>query len=209
MSWIPGGEFQMGSVRFYPEERPVHRVAVAGFWMDTHPVTVEQFRRFAKATGYVTVAERQPERADYPDADPDLLVPGSLVFRRTRGPVDLRDYRNWWAYVPGACWRHPEGPGSDCRRRERHPVTHVAYEDAEAMRHGPARSCPPKPNGNSPHAAASTAPSLPGATSSRPTASIWPIPGRVNFRARIFARTASSALRRSRRSRRTATACTT
>ena len=132
MSWIPGGEFQMGSVRFYPEERPVHRAAVTGFWMDTHPVTVEEFRRFAKATGYVTVAERQPERADYPDADPGLLVPGSLVFRRTHGPVDLRDYQNWWAYLPGACWRHPEGPGSDCRRRERHPVTHVAYEDAEA-----------------------------------------------------------------------------
>jgi sulfatase modifying factor 1 len=132
MTWVPGGEFQMGSARFYPEERPVHRVSVPGFWMDTHPVTVEDFRRFAKATGYVTVAEQPPGRADYPDADPDLLVPGSLVFRRTAGPVDLRDYRNWWAYVPGACWRHPEGPGSDCRRRERHPVTHVAYPDAQA-----------------------------------------------------------------------------
>jgi len=132
MAWIPGGAFQMGSDRFYPEERPVHRVTVPGFWMDCHPVTVEEFRRFVKATGYVTVAERPLERADYPDADPDLLVPGSLVFHRTPGPVDLRDYRNWWAYVPGACWRHPEGPGSDCRRRERHPVTHVAYSDAQA-----------------------------------------------------------------------------
>jgi formylglycine-generating enzyme len=122
----------MGSARFYPEERPVHRASVPGFWMDTHPVTVEEFRRFVKATGHVTVAERPPERDDYPDADPDLLVPGSLVFRRAAGPVDLRDYRNWWAYVPGACWRHPEGPGSDCRRRERHPVTHVAYPDAQA-----------------------------------------------------------------------------
>ena len=132
MAWIPGGVFQMGSDRFYAEERPVHRVTVPGFWMDRHPVTVEEFRRFVKATGYVTVAERPLDRADYPDADPDLLVPGSLVFHRTSGPVDLRDYRNWWAYVPGACWRHPEGPGSDCRRRERHPVTHVAYEDARA-----------------------------------------------------------------------------
>jgi len=132
MAWIPGGAFQMGSDRFYPEERPVHRVTVPGFWMDSHPVTVEEFRRFVKATGYVTVAERPLERADYPDADPDLMLPGSLVFHRTPGPVDLRDYRNWWAYVPGACWRHPEGPGSDCRRRERHPVTHVAHEDAQA-----------------------------------------------------------------------------
>ena len=132
MSWIHGGTFQMGSDRFYPEERPVHPVSVPGFWMDSHPVTVEEFRRFVKATGYVTVAERPLERADYPDADPDLMVPGSLVFHRTPGPVDLRDYRNWWAYVPGACWRRPEGPGSDCRRRERHPVTHVAYEDARA-----------------------------------------------------------------------------
>src|SRR5215469_12001232 len=94
MTWLPGGTFQMGSDRFYPEERPVHRVTVPGFWMDSHPVTVEEFRRFVKATGYVTVAERPLERADYPDADPDLLLPGSLVFHRTPGPVDLREYRN-------------------------------------------------------------------------------------------------------------------
>ena len=132
MAWIPGGTFRMGSADFYPEERPVHRVTVDGFWMDCHPVTVAQYRRFVTATGYVTVAERPLAAADYPDADPEQLVPGSLVFRRTRGPVDLRDYRNWWAYVPGACWRHPSGPGSSCRGRPQHPVTHVAAEDAEA-----------------------------------------------------------------------------
>ena len=131
MAWIPGGTFLMGSADFYPEERPVHRVAVDGFWMDCHPVTVAQFRRFVTATGYVTVAERRPDVADYPDADPEQLVAGSLVFRRARGPVDLSDYRNWWAYVPGACWRHPQGPGSRCRGRAQHPVTHVAAEDAE------------------------------------------------------------------------------
>src|SRR4249919_2557958 len=102
MIWIPGGTFRMGSADFYPEERPVHRVAVDGFWMDEHPVTVEEFRRFVKSTGYATVAERPLEPAEYPDADPALLVPGSLVFHRTAGPVDLRDYRNWWDYVPGA-----------------------------------------------------------------------------------------------------------
>jgi formylglycine-generating enzyme len=132
MTWVPGGEFLMGDERFYPEERPVRRVAVDGFWMDEHQVTNAEFRRFVKATGHVTVAERPLDPADYPDADPGLLVPGSLVFRRTRGPVDLRDYRNWWAYVPGACWRSPEGPGSNLGGRDRHPVVHVAGEDAEA-----------------------------------------------------------------------------
>jgi formylglycine-generating enzyme required for sulfatase activity len=132
MNWIPGGTFRMGSADFYPEERPVHRVAVDGFWMDRHPVTVEAFRRFVKATRYVTLAERPLNPADYPEADAALLVPGSLVFCRPAGPVSMRDYRNWWRYVPGADWRHPRGPGSDDRGRERHPVTHVAYEDAAA-----------------------------------------------------------------------------
>jgi sulfatase modifying factor 1 len=132
MEWIPGGTFRMGSSDFYPEERPVHRVTVDGFWMDRDPVTVTEFRRFVTATGYVTVAERPLAAADYPDADPELLVPGSLVFQRTPGPVDLRDYRNWWAYVPAASWQRPLGQGSDCRGRGQHPVTHVAYEDAEA-----------------------------------------------------------------------------
>jgi sulfatase modifying factor 1 len=131
MTWVTGGTFLMGSDGFYPEERPVHRAYVDGFWIDEHPVTVEEFRRFVKSSGYVTVAERPLDPTDYPDADPRLLVPGSLVFLRTAGPVDLSDYRNWWAYVPGASWRQPEGPGSDCRGRERHPVTQVAVEDAE------------------------------------------------------------------------------
>jgi len=96
-----------------PDARPIHRVAVDAFWMDRRPVTVAQFRRFVKATGYVTLAERAPDAADYPDADPALLVPGALVFRPTRGPVDLRDVANWWNWVPGARWDRPEGPGSD------------------------------------------------------------------------------------------------
>jgi sulfatase modifying factor 1 len=132
MTWIQGGQFAMGSADFYPEERPVHAVAVDGYWIDTRLVTVAQFRRFVKQTGHVTTAERAPDPAAYPDAQPDLLVPGSLVFRNTPGPVDLRDYANWWAYVPGASWRHPEGPGSDVSRRDKHPVTHVTYADARA-----------------------------------------------------------------------------
>jgi sulfatase modifying factor 1 len=129
---VPGGEFAMGSERFYPEEGPVRTVGVEGFWIDERPVTVAEFRRFVKATGYVTVAERPLDPADYPDADPEALVPGSLVFRPSRGPVDLRDVRNWWAYVPGATWQRPEGPASDTYTRGRHPVTQVAYEDAVA-----------------------------------------------------------------------------
>ncbi len=122
----------MGSADFYPEERPVHRVTVDGFWMDRHPVTVAEFRRFVTATRYVTVAERPLTAADYPDADPALLVPGSAVFQATSGPVDLHDYRNWWEYVPGACWHRPDGPGRNYRGLGEHPVTQVSYADAEA-----------------------------------------------------------------------------
>jgi formylglycine-generating enzyme len=132
MALVPAGPFLMGSADFYPEERPVHRVEVDAFWIDRRPVTVAQFRRFVKATGYVTLAERAPDAADYPDADPALLVPGALVFRPTRGPVDLRDVANWWNWVPGARWDRPEGPGSDTYTRAKHPVVHIAPEDAEA-----------------------------------------------------------------------------
>jgi len=129
---VPGGEFLMGSTDFYPEEGPVRRVAVEGFRIDRNPVTVREFRRFVKETGYVTVAERPLDPDDYPDAEPDALVPGALVFQPARGPVDLRDYRNWWNYIPGTTWQRPEGPASDTYTRGRHPVTQIAYEDAEA-----------------------------------------------------------------------------
>jgi formylglycine-generating enzyme len=132
MAWVQGGEFAMGSEDFYPEEGPVRRVGVEGFWIDERPVTVAQFRRFVKATAYLTVAERELDPADFPGADPEALVPGALVFRPSRGPVDLRDVHNWWAYVPGATWERPEGPASDTYTRGRHPVTQVAYEDAQA-----------------------------------------------------------------------------
>lgn len=132
MIWVPGGEFAMGSEQFYPEERPVRRVAVDGFWMDEHPVTVEAFARFVDETGYVTVAERPLDPADYPGADPALLAPGSLVFRKSAGPVDLRDIRLWWEYVVGASWRHPAGHGSSTEGLGDHPVVHVAWEDVSA-----------------------------------------------------------------------------
>jgi formylglycine-generating enzyme required for sulfatase activity len=122
MVWIEAGVFHMGSDRHYPEEAPVRRVTVEGFWIDRHPVTNDDFARFVAGTGHRTVAERQPAPADYPDADPALLVPGSLVFGGPRV----------WTYVPGASWRHPQGPGTGIAGLGRHPVVHVAYADAVA-----------------------------------------------------------------------------
>jgi formylglycine-generating enzyme len=142
MVWVPGGTFLMGSDAFYPEERPVHEVDVSGFWMDEHAVTVAEFARFVQDTGYVTVAERAPDPAQYPAAEPEVLVPGSLVFAQPPGPVPLSDPRHWWAWVPGAQWRHPEGPGSTTLRRQQHPVTHVAHEDAAAYAAWAGKSLP-------------------------------------------------------------------
>jgi formylglycine-generating enzyme len=130
---IPAGRFRMGCERFYPEEGPVREVAMAGFQIDRGPVTVAAFAGFVADTGYVTLAERTPVAADYPDADPSLLVAGSAVFHPTAHPVPLDDPSRWWAYVPGADWRHPWGPGSDNAERQDHPVTHIAYEDATAF----------------------------------------------------------------------------
>jgi formylglycine-generating enzyme required for sulfatase activity len=139
---LAGGTFRMGSERFYPEEAPVREVTVDGFAIDRHPVTVAEFRRFVKDTGHVTSAEQPPDPEHYPDADPDLLVPGSLVFEPTAGPVPLDDYRNWWTWRPGADWRHPEGPGSTVGGRERHPVTHVTHADAAAYAEWAGKSLP-------------------------------------------------------------------
>ena len=132
MVWVPAGSFVMGSDRHYPEEAPARRVAVEGFWIDRHPVTNEQFARFVAETGHVTLAERPPDPAAYPDARPELQVPASAVFRPPRPPVDLRDIYRWWISVPGASWRHPQGPQSSLRGLDRHPVVHVAWEDVEA-----------------------------------------------------------------------------
>ena len=129
MIWVPGGNFIMGSDNFYREERPARREAVDGFWIDRHLVTNAEFHEFVRATGYLTTSERAPDPAMYPEADPSFLVPGSLVFTKPYGPVGLRDYRAWWAYIPGANWQHPEGPESTIHNRIDHPVVHVTFED--------------------------------------------------------------------------------
>jgi formylglycine-generating enzyme required for sulfatase activity len=133
MVWLPGGMFRMGSDQHYPEERPVHWAVVDPFWIDRCPVTNEEFRRFVEATGYVTFAERPPNPDDYPGALPEMLYAGSMVFTKPTGPVDRTRIGNWWSYMRGADWRHPQGPSSSLRGRETHPVVHVAYCDAEAF----------------------------------------------------------------------------
>ena len=129
---VPSGTFRMGSENFYPEERPVHSVRVDGFWMDRYTVTNEQFALFVAATGYLTLAERPLNPAEFPGAPPENLVPGSMLFQKTAGAVDLKNYAHWWAWTPGTSWRHPFGRGSSVKRLKQHPVVHVAYEDAEA-----------------------------------------------------------------------------
>ncbi|MFI2363742.1 formylglycine-generating enzyme family protein [Promicromonospora sp. NPDC019610] len=129
---LDGGLFRMGSDDHYPEEAPAHSVRVDGFLIDRYAVTNERFDAFVAATGYLTVAERPLDAALYPGAPPENLAPGSMVFTPTPGPVDLRHLSQWWAWVPGASWRRPEGPGSGIDDRGDHPVVQVAHEDAAA-----------------------------------------------------------------------------
>ncbi len=139
---IPGGEFAMGSDRHYPDEGPVQRVHVDGFRMDPYPVTNRQFAAFVAETGFVTLAEEPPDPDLYPGAPPENLVPGSMVFVMSPGPVDLRNYANWWAWTPGAQWRHPTGPGSDLTGLDDHPVVHVCHRDAAAYAEWAGRALP-------------------------------------------------------------------
>lgn len=142
MVWIPGGEFSMGATDPtrcvcggsdpLPDARPIHRVSLDGFWMDKTEVTNEQFERFVKATGYVTVAERTPRAEDFPGVPTENLVAGSIVFTPTTAPVPLDDFFQWWRYEKGASWRKPEGAGSGTGGREKYPVVHISHDDAVA-----------------------------------------------------------------------------
>jgi formylglycine-generating enzyme len=144
MVWIPGGEFSMGcevpsegvctpaTISSVSDAEPVHRTYVNGFWMDETDVTNEKFEAFAKATGYITVAERAPTKEEFPTAPPENLVAGSVVFTPTPGPVPLNNHFQWWNYVQGANWRHPQGPQSDIKGKGNYPAVHIAYPDALA-----------------------------------------------------------------------------
>ncbi len=132
---LPGGTFRMGSTGFYPDEAPIHQVTVGPLAVERHPVTTAQFAEFVADTGYVTIAERPLDPALYPGVAPADLLPGALVFRPSRGPVDLRDWRQWWDWMPGASWRQPFGPDSSAwvfSERQDHPVVQIAYPDAVA-----------------------------------------------------------------------------
>jgi len=142
MAWVPGGVFLMGSDSKLtsPNERPAHKVRVRGFWMDVTDVTNDQFAEFVRQTGYVTTAQRKPDwetiRVQLPPGTPkppeEVLVPGAMVFTGTTAPVRLDEYWRWWRFVPGADWRHPQGPGSSIEGKGDHPVVQVSYEDAQA-----------------------------------------------------------------------------
>ncbi len=143
MVWIPGGEFSMGArspmdtsdlvgMQATTDSRPIHRVAMEGFWMDATEVTNEQFARFVEETSYVTVAEQKPTAEDYPTAPPENLTAGSVVFSPPDHAVPLNDHFQWWAFVDGADWRHPFGPKSSIEGKGEYPVVHIAYEDAQA-----------------------------------------------------------------------------
>jgi sulfatase modifying factor 1 len=131
MVWITGGEFSMGAEEF-PDAQPWHRVSVDGFWMDKTEVTNDQFAKFVKTTKYVTLAEQAPRAEDFPGAPPENLVAGSVVFSPPGHPVKLNNHFQWWSYVKGANWRHPEGPNSTLKDRGKYPVVHIAYQDALA-----------------------------------------------------------------------------
>jgi formylglycine-generating enzyme len=142
MVWIPGGEFSMGAkdlpgmnmvgMQATKDSRPVHRVYVDGFFMDKTDITNAQFAEFVKATGYVTIAEKNPSAADFPGVAPENLVAGGVVFAPPDHAVALDDNNEWWSYVKGANWRHPTGPRSSIKGKENFPVVQVAYSDAEA-----------------------------------------------------------------------------
>lgn len=143
MRWIPGGVYMMGTdtdPQLRSDETPAHQVEVSGFWIDTTEVTNAMFSAFVAATGYKTTAEKPIDweelkkqlPPDFPKPDDAMLQPASMVFTMTDRPVDLNDYLNWWTFVPGADWKHPQGPGSDIQDKMQHPVVQVSWDDAVA-----------------------------------------------------------------------------
>jgi formylglycine-generating enzyme required for sulfatase activity len=178
MVLVPGGTTTLGSDRFYPEERPVREVSVGDVWFDVHPVTNAEFARFVEETGHITVAEVSPGAADFPGADPAMLVPGSQLFRQTDGPVHLGDWTQWWRWQPGASWRCPQGPGTSWTGVSEHPVVHIGWEDAMAYARWADKTCRRRPSGSTRRVTESPAETSLGATNcSRETGHSRPVGG--------------------------------
>ena len=209
MVWIPGGDFWMGCENCgMPDALPVHLVSVGGFWMDATPVTNADFDTFVKATRYVTVAERRPDPKDFPDVPPGKLVPGSVVFTPPAHPVPLDDFSQWWSYVPGANWRHPDGPSSGLEGLERHPVVHVAWEDAAAYAKWAGKRLPTEAEFEFAARGGLDRNRYPWGNELKPAGKVPATSGRVTFPTRTVARTDISRPHRSPRSLPIATACT-
>lgn len=133
MVLIPAGKFKMGSdYDMFTDAKPIHEVELDAFYMDEHPVTNAEFEKFVKETGYVTTAEEKPKKEDFPGVPEEKLVAGSVTFTPPNHEVPLTDVTQWWSYVGGACWKHPEGPKSTIKGRENHPVVHISWYDAAA-----------------------------------------------------------------------------
>jgi formylglycine-generating enzyme len=133
MVWVPPGKFRMGADDpNFPDAKPVREVELDGFWMDRTEVTNAQFAEFVRATNYVTVAERALDPKDFPGVPEEKLKPFSAVFAPPDQDVPLDQHLTWWKPVHGACWKHPEGPGSGLEGRENYPVVHVCWHDAVA-----------------------------------------------------------------------------
>jgi len=209
MVWIDGGEFAMGSDDFYPDKAPVRRVAVDGFWIDRNPVTNERFAAFVADTGFATEAEKAPDPEMYPGAPPENLVPGSLVFSMTPGPVHLGNYAQWWAWTPGADWRHPTGPGSSIDGLADHPVVNVNHGDAIAFCEWAGTALPTEAEWERAARGGLDGARFAWATTTRTRPRLWPIAGWAAFSERKRRWTAGRGPRRSNRSPQTVSGRTT